>query len=665
MFDAEAARKAGYSDAEIAEYLASQHQFDAKAARKAGYSDTELIAHLVGLQEQRGSAARIPGTIREPEPEASESIGDKLLGGVEAGLTATTGLAGGGLGVLGGTLAGISRSVSDGTFGTPEAAKRTEQMAANAAQALTYSPRTQAGQGAAQWLGEKLQQTIPIVPLVGELGLAGAAAQNVGRASVPAVQNAARAVQKGVQEAQQRVMQRAAPQASPTPGTMPGVGATGVDMATQRRQIAESFPVPIRLTKGQASRDPAQLKFEVEAAKQPDIGAPLREQLVKANDSIFRNIGVFYDRTGAEAPNLRAVGKAVDSALVKQAERDKAAYRVAYKEAEKSSEMLDPVDLSPVAEYLNQNRAGRTSAPIMATLADEFAVQGVGGGSIADGTLQVGRVTLKQAEDLRKAINRFYKEADPNDSRVAGELRALIDAQTQDKGGALYRRARSMRQRYAQNYENHGVVARLMEMKRGTQDRAVALEDVFQHAILKGSLDDMKQVRRVLQRAGPEGWQAWRELQGSTVNWIRDQAGRNVATDSMGNRVVSAAGLEKAIELLDADGKLEAIFGKKGAETFRDLNDLAKFVKTVPPEAAVNTSNTAATVWGFVDVILSGMSGVPAPVGTASRLGLRNIRDNKMRRQISDALGEIEKRAPSKRKPPVSEPADSEPRVLH
>ena len=46
-FDVGAARKAGYSNTEIADHLATQQKFDAIAARKAGYSDEELISHLL------------------------------------------------------------------------------------------------------------------------------------------------------------------------------------------------------------------------------------------------------------------------------------------------------------------------------------------------------------------------------------------------------------------------------------------------------------------------------------------------------------------------------------------------------------------------------------------------------------------------------------------
>jgi hypothetical protein len=45
-FDVDGARKAGYSDTEIADHLAKDSGFDTAGARKSGYTDAELITHL-------------------------------------------------------------------------------------------------------------------------------------------------------------------------------------------------------------------------------------------------------------------------------------------------------------------------------------------------------------------------------------------------------------------------------------------------------------------------------------------------------------------------------------------------------------------------------------------------------------------------------------------
>src|SRR3990167_4733385 len=56
-FDLEGARKAGYSDSEIAEHLAPQFNFDLGAARNAGYSDTDIVGEIY-TRSNRGDFMR-------------------------------------------------------------------------------------------------------------------------------------------------------------------------------------------------------------------------------------------------------------------------------------------------------------------------------------------------------------------------------------------------------------------------------------------------------------------------------------------------------------------------------------------------------------------------------------------------------------------------------
>lgn len=59
-FDVEGARKAGYSDAEIAQHLSQQNKFDFEGARKAGYNDAEIVNHLASLAPPK-QQARVAG----------------------------------------------------------------------------------------------------------------------------------------------------------------------------------------------------------------------------------------------------------------------------------------------------------------------------------------------------------------------------------------------------------------------------------------------------------------------------------------------------------------------------------------------------------------------------------------------------------------------------
>ncbi len=69
-FDVEGARKAGYTDTEIADHLAGQNKFDTKGARSAGYTDTDIIKHL-----QEANA-----------PSAAVDVGKQVLAAVPSAL---------------------------------------------------------------------------------------------------------------------------------------------------------------------------------------------------------------------------------------------------------------------------------------------------------------------------------------------------------------------------------------------------------------------------------------------------------------------------------------------------------------------------------------------------------------------------------------------------
>jgi hypothetical protein len=287
------------------------------------------------------------------------------------------------------------------------------------------------------------------------------------------------------------------------------------------------------------------------------------------------------------------------------------------------------VENAPEAEVANVLKATRAKALQLGVAAEDGA-----GGLVAQ------PVTLKTAELFRRSIN-GATNAEPTNIRQAAIMKDLIDTQTESLGGTLYKQARGARVRYAKDYENIGLVKNLLGQKRGTADRAIAMEDVLKRTIIEPStsLDTVRQVRRLLQTEGESGKQAWKELQGGTLRYLKEEATRNVARDELGNSIVSPAQLDRVITALDKTGKLDFVFGKRGAEQLRTINDVAKTVMTAPP-GSVNTSNTASVVLAAMDMAISGTAGVPAPVLTSMRLITQGIKDSKTKARVKRALGD-------------------------
>ena len=101
-FDIIGARKAGYNDDEIADFLASENKFDAVGARKVGYSSQEIIQELTGqsLPEEPKPKSYTPSAVRTVTPEDS-SITEEISQGVKRGWhqLKSSGYALGGLGL--------------------------------------------------------------------------------------------------------------------------------------------------------------------------------------------------------------------------------------------------------------------------------------------------------------------------------------------------------------------------------------------------------------------------------------------------------------------------------------------------------------------------------------------------------------------------------------
>lgn len=566
--------------------------------------------------------ADIPGANK---PEQASAL--NFLGPAEAIAATGTGL----LSSLQGAGTGLVDSVTSGAFLKGKGPEMVQQSIEDYARAGTYQPRTQAGQDIVGAIGKVGENLPPVIA-----GFSPAQMAIAGQSAKASSQVAPTVAREAAQAAKQ-----ALPAMKPASSVRSmGAAEVGGGLEAQRIARAEALPVPIKLTKGQATQDFAQQQFERETAKQAEEGAPIRQRMQEQNQALVQSFDAFLDDIGTELPETAyklQTGQKIDEALRKRAAVDKARIRSAYKAADEAGETAEPVSLSGVADYLNSNRAEAGLAPIMQAVSKQLEVQGVGGGSLLDGTLQVGEMTLAQTERLRKAINKFSSGADANNLRVAGELKQLIDDATEGAGGERYQAARKLRKQYGYNYERIGIVKNILGTKRGSNDRQIALENIVDKVVTNGSVDDLAQVRRLLQTQGREGMSAWREMQASTIRHIRDEATKGVGRDPNGNQLISPAQLNRTISALDKNGKLEKVFGKKGAEQLKDVNDIAKDVFVAQP-GAVNTSNTSSAILAAMDMMMTAGAGVPTPILSGLKITRDSLRKRKVDKKVQEAL---------------------------
>jgi hypothetical protein len=602
------------------------------------------------------------GVIREDQPieptrpKPELSLGQKIVGAGEAVLSAGTGAVGGILGTAGGALLGAGREIAAGEFGSPEAAQRIAQTASQGAQTLTYEPQTQGGQRIMQGVGQIAEDvglnTLP--PTLG--GGLGTTAATLGRASIPTATVAARDVAQAAKPAISQIVDTAKAGGQRAVDMVTGgsdisrpsasMGAAQVDDATRRVTMANELPVPLGQlhTEGTATRDPYQLKFEAETAKS-EVGSPLINRVEERHAGVIQNMDAFNEATGAQLNDKYQVGGAISSALQKEYANDKTKTRAAYAAADKSDESKVIVDLSrPVSnviedkdinlmEYLNTTVEGATETII--PTARKLAVHH-GIADEVDGLLVPKPATIKQLENFRKDITAKTDSKEGADMRQAAIIKGLVDGHTEPFEGTLYKKARAARTEQAKRWERNSILDRIMGTKRNTEDRKVALEDVVDTIVKRGSKDDVDLVRKTLLSSGDDGKQALSELQGALLRDIQDQATKGVAPDANGQPMVSPAALNKAIS--SVDDKLDSILGKQAADKLRLLNDVSKDLLTLPASAAVNHSNTASAIAAMIDATLMMGTGVPAPIASAMKVATSHLRNRKLKQRVEKAL---------------------------
>lgn len=584
--------------------------------------------------------------------ESIEGVAAPIAAGLEGQAALLTGAIGGTVGAIAGAARGLSEEVRTGGFGTAAGARRVSQSAARGAQALTYAPRTVLGRGAVAGLAPAMEALGAVAPNAQFIAATSAApsaallrpvAQRVATTARAGAQRVSQAVPVPAEvaaRARTRVGEAVGTRDAPVAAELStdSAGAAAVPQAVTRYDQAQSLPVPIVPTRGQATRDFGLQRFERETAKDPELGAPLRERFEEQNQRIAQNLDAFEYQMEPTLSNPIEVGSVIDSALNRRIARDRQRIKAAYRKAEEAGELEAPIALTRAIDTFNELAPDEAVTPLLAAVRARAIKTGVAVDA-GDGTLIAQPVKLKQAETFRRAV-RNATDYDPTNMRASGMIRRAVDEQTAGLGRGLYRAARAERSRFAKDYENVRSIANIIGTRNGTGERQVAIENVLQQSVLSPSVPtaSVRQLRRLLQTEGPEGVQAWREVQAGVIRHIRDEALSNIATNERGQRVVSAAKLNRVIAGLDKSGKLDFIFGRQGAEQLRLLNDVATDVLTSPPNA-VNTSNTASVLLGAMDMVASfSTTGLPVPILTTLRALRNGIRDKVLRSRVDRAL---------------------------
>jgi hypothetical protein len=417
-----------------------------------------------------------------------------------------------------------------------------------------------------------------------------------------------------------------------------GVGAAEADKGRVRQARAHELLDPIDLSRDQFTRNFKDVNFAREKAKDATTGEPFREHYANQNKKLINNLQLEIEQTGAQKTGIdrSVLGDEFNNVINNYKEQRRQQKNDAYAAADAAGETLQQVPYKPVLDYINDIKTKRPTQydqnPILKMVEEDIR---------ANDPINGGTINLRQMEDIRALIN-AETEFGTSNGFHGGKIRGQIDSITKDAGGSLYQEARALNSRFMKEFEENPGIRDITAIKKGTTERKIPIETLVEDSMLKGPRSRVEEIFKTLEQAGPEGQAMINELRGVVGEHIAQAATKGVGRDIHGNAVVNARALNDVITKLDKSGKLDLIFGKKGAERYRTLNDVAIDVKTVP-EGSVNYSGTAAQFRNMAaqiatDTAASALAGVPAPITTVGTILYKNRKAKQELTKVNEFL---------------------------
>jgi hypothetical protein len=312
-----------------------------------------------------------------------------------------------------------------------------------------------------------------------------------------------------------------------------------------------------------------------------DAGQPIRDINAAQDQRLHGLIDELRKGTGATAETRQAVGESVQGAARSKLDLLKKKAGEAYTLAERTGDMMEPVDVAPLKDWL-KNPINKRNAPSLE-------------GAIADFE-KGGKISINELEQIRQEQSSISKSGDKS-AHYAGEAVAVIDNILDQNGSAAYKNARQAWKAMKGEFDRQGRVAKLVSEKGYTTDRAVALEDTFDEVVLKGSAADIQKVKQSLTTGGDtktqgRGTQAWKDLQAATLDYLKEKAAGKRAIVGEKNQLQFNSTFRDAFNELDKDGKIDAIFSPQQAQMLRKINDAVGDVRTKPAGRVAGSDTT-------------------------------------------------------------------------
>jgi hypothetical protein len=426
---------------------------------------------------------------------------------------------------------------------------------------------------------------------------------------------------------------------------------------------AESLKEPVKLTQGSALGDFKQQQAESILERLPQ-GVSIRVARDDANAALVKNLEGVTDSQGAKASNPYEMGKSIQESLKKGADVNMAKIGKMYDNANAQGQQ-NLVDPTPMINGLMKNidaiQAGNDAGPAL-TMANTLKRLGLMKVNAITGDFEPtgNLMTAQQAMELYKSANKNYVKGATSSIHMTDFKRGIIDALDQTPAGDLFKQATNAFKNHARTYDDPKLVSALLKV--GADDTPeIAAEKIFDRIVMKGSIDDINNLKKVIltsdKSVRQQGLESLKNMRAATSNYLLEKSFMGNAINETGERVVSGSNLINAVKQLGGGGsakneelgwlKIQAIMGPKATQELKNIASVS-LDATRKVRGAAETSGTAERL---ISLLGSMPLNIGKPVQLVANAAMTGIKNEGQRQEAKQAVNAVTELMKKKAKP--------------
>jgi hypothetical protein len=371
----------------------------------------------------------------------------------------------------------------------------------------------------------------------------------------------------------------ATPELRTTLETVRARGGRINQQALDRHLEADSLPIPVRLTEGQATGDIVKISDEFNKRGQPG-GEAIAYRLKNQNDALQQNLVAIRD---AAAPNVYGTnvvenGQYLINAYKSLDDARNLQIRGLYKQLQDAAGGRFPVDgkafVADADRLLGKKLKSEFLPASIRRQMDRFR--------------EGEPMTFEQFEALRtnlaSEIRKAERAGDGNAEMAASLVRQSLENLPMKGADAVRLKALADQARAAAK-DRFQMLERDPAYKAAVNDK-VAADDFVNKFVISGKKANIEQM---VQQFG-RGSDAHQVMAAGTINWLRGKAG--IVGEAEGN--FSQAGYNKALQTLEP--RLLNLMEAEQANQLRTLGNVARYTQQQRTGSFVGTSSTATAM---------------------------------------------------------------------